>query len=78
VNCKFAVLNANANIYRDYLNTFVSILPKRLVQALNQTVQASLESPTGPQADELTAQIQKLFDEASVRETIDIYALDVG
>lgn len=60
------ILNHNKNIYYNYLAQFVSILPKAIVQDLNDTVTADLESASYANADELRSQLDTLWKDASV------------
>jgi len=59
-----AVVSAKFNIYRNYLAQYVSILPQRLVLALNQkTIELAAES--GMTEDEVKAALQGVFNKVS-------------
>lgn len=60
------VLQSNANVVRNYLAQFVSTLPKVLVEALRTTVESQLHGDTGPEAESLRADLQSLFERASL------------
>lgn len=60
-----SIVKSQFNIYRNYLSQFVSILPQRLVLALNQKT-TELAAETNMTEDQVRSQLQALFDKASV------------